>query len=457
MIRRVLRWVRADPWLSGALIVAFVLRGPTMFLFPTGMCVRDECSYRQIANDILAGKGFTTPEGWLWAPAWPYVIAATKWATGNEYYTKGVQVVAALACVVLLYRLGIRLWGVREGRAAAWLYALHPTLAFFATTLFTEVLYGFLLLSAVLSLLWAREGPWRRALLTGALIGACVLLRGVATYLAPILLVATLWPDGESIRAAFAARWRHAAAFALAVVLVVAPYSIHVSRRYHAFVISDATLGQMLWVGDNDFAPYTFDWGNGILHSVAADAVEAKGRQHCSELFGAVARDRCETRHGIEWIRNHPGEFFARIPLRLAQMLNPHTFLTRHLRWGLFPGLPFGLKEVLAVLVVLWSFATVVGGSVGGIARARGPFVVAVGGIVLYHFAVISVLAGLSRFRMPIEPFGVLCLAVLVSDPRAAWAALAGSRVRLALALLVVASLVPLMLWFLPHGFPAAV
>jgi len=40
----------------------------------------------------------------------------------------------------------------------------------------------------------------------------------------------------------------------------------------------------------------------------------------------------------------------ARVPLRLAQLMRPHTFLTRYLRWGKMPDLAWEAKEA----VILW-------------------------------------------------------------------------------------------------------
>ena len=48
----------------------------------------------------------------------------------------------------------------------------------------------------------------------------------------------------------------------------MAPYSIYISKKMDAMVISDRTLGQMMWLGNNTFDPITFDYGNGQLFKV---------------------------------------------------------------------------------------------------------------------------------------------------------------------------------------------
>ena len=59
-------------------------------------------------------------------------------------------------------------------------------------------------------------------------------------------------------------------------------------------------------------------------------------------------------------------------PERAAQLLAPHSFLTRHLRWGRWRGLPDAVDEALIGLVVAFSFLTLVGGTIGIGARGKG-------------------------------------------------------------------------------------
>ena len=43
------------------------------------------------------------------------------------------------------------------------------------------------------------------------------------------------------------------------------PHSNYISEKFDSRIISDWTLGQMMWLGNNDFTPVTFDYGNGYL------------------------------------------------------------------------------------------------------------------------------------------------------------------------------------------------
>ena len=98
--------------------------------------------------------------------------------------------------------------------------------------------------------------------------------------------------------------------------------------------MSDRTLGQMMWLGNNDFDPITFDYGSGKLSRRAFKRTTATGRKPCADRKEAIARDQCQTEAGKEWIKEHKWEFAKRMPVRVAQLVNPHSLLTRHLRWG---------------------------------------------------------------------------------------------------------------------------
>ncbi len=425
-------------------------------------CVRDECTYFKLAYRMVEGEGMTSSSGWLWAPGYPTLMALHQLVFGHATAIRGTQVFIALVATVLLYRLAGGLAArfttdpavvLRASRLAAWLYALSLPQAFFAMGAWSEVVYTGVLLAALTAVLAARRAQGGRALalaaLTGACVGACVLFRGVATYMLPIFLVALLW--GRLRRPS---SWAQALAALLAAVLSVAPYSLYATRTFQTPVISDRTMGQMMWLGNNDFAPITFDYGNGPLSGRAFDRVTAQGRPFCAPRKDTMRRDACEVEAGIEWIRAHPKPFLIRVPIRAAQLLNPHSLLTRHLRWGYWPGLPLWVDELIiatgafSALLILWL------GPIGLLARTRSAFALLSGGILLYHLAAISLLAGLTRYRIPLEPFLMIGTALLLADPRGAWAALRASPPRLAACALVLAVMVPLTLWYLPAGWP---
>lgn len=444
-----LRALFADRVLVTAMVVAFVLRVVPMLVWIEKPCVRDECTYEYIANAILAGRGMIGTNGWLWAPAYPSLMAIHGKLFGYPGAIQISQLVVAVASVAMLYDIARGELGTAAARIAAWTYALSPTLVFYTSSNWSETLYSGLLLAAILALRWARGGGGERGWAPGMLAGLCVLFRGVATYMLPIFVIALLlgrWRAKEA--------WAGALGCVVAAVLVVAPYSAYATHKFGGLVVSDRTLGQMMWLGNNDFPPMTFDWGNGSLTKEEYAAATALGRPHCDYEHDPVRQDDCEVAAGKAWILANPGEFVTRMPLRAAQLLTPHSFLTRHLRWDRWKGLPAFVDEALIGLVVAFSFVTLVGGTIGLGARGRSWFALTASLIVLYHVGAITILAGLSRYRVPLEPLWMVFVGGLLADPRGAWAALRAERLRLLATALVTGVLLVLMLWNLPSGWP---
>ena len=153
-------------------------------------------------------------------------------------------------------------------------------------------------------------------------------------------------------------------------------------------------------------------------------------------------------------VKARPLQFVRRIPLRLAQLLNPNSFFTRHLRWGYWPGLPWVLKEFLVASVIATSATIVLGGTLVALVRNGGAFSVAAVGLVAYHVGTIALLYGMTRFRLPLEGIGLLYVALGVADPRALWRSMGERRVRTGIALVLMAAMTYLMSWYLLTGYP---
>ena len=485
VIRSLVR-ARDVPRLDRSLLTALLL-GAAVRIVPIEVwwrrpCIRDECTYRDLAGSIARGDGMVGTKGWLWAPGYPSVIAAHASLFGRLNTVKYTQVAVALLTIWLLWRFTRAHFGPRAATIAAFLLALSPTHAFYASSLWSECFYTAILFGMVSAIGWARGeppggleaaptaaptpnssggdqeaapavGPNRvpallRAAAVGILLGACVLFRGVATYLLPLVAITLVWGRWRS-----GAAWRSVVAMGLAAALTVAPYSVYATQKFGALIVSDRTLGQMLWLGDNDYPPVSFDFGNGPIDEDEFDAMTSSGRPHCPFEDDAIAQDACETRAGIQWIKDHPVEFVERMPLRVAQLLNPHSLLTRNLRTGHWKGLPNWVDQALVLAVVASSFVVLLGGTLGLFARGRGWYAVGSALIVTYHVAAIACLAGLSRYRVPLEPLWMVYAAGFLADPKAALAALRADPRRGWGAVLVGAILLGLMMWFLPTGW----
>ncbi len=457
-----------DRWLVLALVVGFVARAWPIAEWHTGDCIRDECIYRAIAFNVFEGKGLTVSnKGWLPAPGYPYLLAYTRHLTGSMQWVKLWQVGLSLVSIGLLFRITKRVAGLRAGRIAAFLFALNPTIAWFTGTMWIETVYIFFLLAAGAAALAAHDtDDWRPAALAGALLGVAVLFRGIATYLPPLFLLAILWPteqeqaDGASVawgelRSRARARWRSLAAFMIAMVLTVGPWSVYASSRFGGPMVSDATVGHVMFLGNNDFPPLTFDYGNGMLTQSLFARYLSTGRRPCKRNVPPVRSSSCEVQQAIAWAKRNPGPFLARVPLRTAQFFNPHSFLTRHARWGFLRGLSWWAKEGLVLLIVAFSMGTTILGTVAAWARARGPWAFIAIGTAVYTVAVTAIMYGMTRFRLPIEALWIPYFAMFLADPRGVLDDLRASPGRLTGALITLPPLLLLTLWYAPTGWPS--
>lgn len=438
----------ARPWLI-PLFVGAVLRAAPLLVWGWSApdCTRDECIYKIVATHLVeTGELRTAPAGWIPAPGYPVFLAALAVLTGSLQWAKWVQIAGFGATLWALWRLTDRGYGRRAAGVAAWLFALHPTFAFYTGTLWTETVYTMVLVGAALATAWSAEGAPRRAILPGVLLGIAVLFRGIATWLTPLFALSLLW-DAPRERA------RHAAILLAAAALTVAPYSAYATRQWGGFVLTDATLGHVAEMGNNTHEPLTFDYGIGQLDAKQFTRMRRSGRPDCPQK-DPLAHDRCEVDRAVDWVREHPGEFLARVPQRLAQLFNPHTFLTRHVRWGLWEGLPFVLKETIVLVTALTSWLVMLGGTVGAAAHARGIYGRIAVGTALYTTAVIACLYGISRFRLPLEGLWIVFLAAALADPRGTVAALRASPPRALAAAIGCAALAWLSSWYTLTGWP---
>ncbi len=393
---------------------------------------------------MLDGQGMTVPSElrrWLWAPGYP-ALMSLHGALGDMQAIRWTQILLFVPMLLAGSSLGRAVGGRAAALAAAWCLALSPTLVFFSGRVWSETVYVTLLLGALSALQWSLRGSKARSLVPGLLVGLCILLRGVAAPLLPLFALARLSVDRC---------WKSAAVLLLSGALTVGPYSVYATATFGGPVLSDRTMGQMMWLGNNDFPPVSFDHGIGPLTPGEWERVVATGRLHCDGSLSPVDWDDCERSRGWGWIRDNPGEFLARIPLREAQLLNPNSFLTRAIRRGEWRGLPVWAEEFLCVTTILWSVLAVIGGLIGIFSRGKGHFAALCIAIVAYHAVAVGLVAGLSRYRVPLDAIGLIWAGVWLASLPGTLGALRNWRGLCLGAVLLV--LVPLMLHFLLSGF----
>ena len=137
---------RENIFLLVILVLGVLVRLLPIWIWGLEGCIRDECTYMRQGYHFFQGEGVVASSGWLWAPGYPVLIAFHKWLFGSFYAIKYTQIACSVAIALLMYRLSS---SQKVGCWACALYMFHPAHIFFAQSLWSEVIYGLLLLAIV--------------------------------------------------------------------------------------------------------------------------------------------------------------------------------------------------------------------------------------------------------------------------------------------------------------------
>ncbi|MFQ5718329.1 MAG: ArnT family glycosyltransferase [Acidobacteriota bacterium] len=381
---------------------SFVLKAILVWAVANMPCTHDQCEYLTLADGLRSGQGIQLYDGFLWPPGFIAFLAACLSLFGDSLTSpRMVQVLLSTVTVGVVYALGRRLADSRAGLAAAALFAFYPNLVGFTHLLWPETLYIFLFSCGLLFLVRDHAPAPRQVIAAGLCIGLAALVRGIAFFFAPVAAAWLAW------------RFRHRPLLAplllVATAAVVAPWTVRNAVQYHRLVLIDTTVGHNLYIGTNVSPPSNWDLGFNDRRRIR------DGRPRCDEANPAD-RDGCELRHGLAFIATHPWLMLRRVPVKLADLLNPSSFVLRHAVLGHYPH-AFGATalRILTLVVVLPYVAVVVLGVLGlGLGPARpGQQLILL--LLAYHLAVHAVTFGMTRFRLPLMPFLMAAAGLLLT------------------------------------------
>ncbi len=375
-------------------------------------CVFDECFYSNLAATLAAGDGFQPHAGHYWPPGYIAFLAAhlkTGLGLGGARIT---QVFLSTLLVPLAYTMGReaatdagRLDGRRVGLMAALLIAFHPTLIAYSHYLWSETLFLPLFVGGLLLVHQAaRQGSRKLALAAGILLGASCLIKVLPLYLVPLLAI---W---LALRSPVHRRVAAVSLLLAGTALAVAPWTARNLVQHRRFVLIETTTGKNLVRGNNAMTPANWDWGTG--RSTRGVVVGTGCRQ--TDLIDLNA---CLTRHGLGEIRDHPGRFVVQAGTKLADLVNPTSFLVRHIRRNLYGPWPAPVAHGVVTLVALFHMALMALAILGWV-RHGGNWRQIVILCVVYIVAIHLVTFAMSRFRLPLAlPLAVGAALALVPAP----------------------------------------
>lgn len=396
-------------WIGLLLLVAaaFVLRLVFVLTLDPDPQWHDAREYDALARQMVTAGHYATDYGVPTAfrpPGYPSFLAIVYRLLGPG--ATGVRIVQALLGALtcwLLYRIARRLADARVAALSAVALAIYPLLIYTTGTLYPVILITFLWAAIVHLLLGAHPDGWARFLWAGALAGMIALTTPSAI---PAILGTALWiawyfgrfgerPPGRHARSG---RWhplRAALLFLLPVVLLSGCWMVRNASIWDTPVIGSTNGGFNLWLGNHPDATATR--GNRLTPAMQTEM----GQIFADHRVDEVARDSAFRARAHAYIQEKPGRFLW---LTAQKALN---------LWRLYPqpmtseGTGGSAPRWLSLLSygLLLPFAILGGWR----ALRRDPrawlFLI----LALAYTAVHAVFISKVRFRLPLDPYVILC------------------------------------------------
>ncbi|MBI1975902.1 MAG: glycosyltransferase family 39 protein [Candidatus Omnitrophica bacterium] len=218
--------------------------------------------YERLAVNILEGHGFTAMDASPFAPTavrpplYPLWIAFVYFIFGQNlmplFYS---QTVLGALTIPIVYLIGKEAHSEKTGLLGAFLFAIHPYPQFYATCLFAEVLYSFLLACAILFLCKAWKRPdWSKGWwISGILMGLAALTRS-ELFLYPLLLIMLAFFLKREKKFLL---MKGVAIFSISMGLVLLPWTVRNFVHYKKVIpISDSFYGMIFMVTTLDETEY---------------------------------------------------------------------------------------------------------------------------------------------------------------------------------------------------------
>ena len=369
--------------LAALTVAALVVRLGFLIVEPATHPVGDERTWTDWAVNLASPRVLYSPfriHLIFYPPVYPYFLAAVYGAAGTLEAARWVQAALGALLVPAVGLAGARAFSPRVGLWAAAVAAFYPDLVWFSVHFWSETVFLVLLWWGIERLLAADVGgATGTAIAAGLLWGAAILTRETILYFVP---VAAAW---LALRGTGRAR-AQAAAFLLAAVLVVAPWTYRNWAVFHAFIPVSTAGGQNLFQG-NALIP----------RDVTYEMVDA--------VQGRVAQYRYATRMGLQAIRDRqPWWLFEKVRDEMPRLWEADSLALVHIKRGAYGPVasPAAVAVALVVLVPYVAVLALFGFGLVHLPRTRPVLLLL--GFFAYYNLIHVVTHGFARYRLPIMP-----------------------------------------------------
>lgn len=338
-------------------------------------------------------------------------VATAYWPVGYPGFLAGLMasmgpgvrvgqlanLVLSIACLVLLHRFCLQRFGdSRVAGLAAVLLAVYPNHMGYSIGLYSEPLYTFLLMIAVV---FTQPGSgYGRFALMGLVVGLATLVKAQMILLGPLLLF--LLGLKNWLPGAIGSALQRAFVGTLFMAMTIAPWTWRNMVELDALVPVSTNGGMSLLAGNNPSMTtgldHDFHDGDPIFRSVGFSVVDQ------------VAADRRAKLAAFDWIADNPGRFIALMPKKAFRLWAPDG----ESEWTFQAGYA-GYEDQkvwfrsMRVMNQLLYMALLGAGAFGMVKclRPRDPATLVVPMLLLFFTALSMVFSGQSRYHAPLMPF----------------------------------------------------
>ncbi|MBI5245170.1 MAG: glycosyltransferase family 39 protein [Elusimicrobia bacterium] len=380
-------------WLYVLLAAAFAARLAFCWKFPQGLAdggVPDYDRYHRLAISLLQHGSLLDDDGAMTAmrePGYPFVLAGLYAVAGPRYWAVCLlHAVLGALTALLVFKLGLRVFGPFTAWLAAAMAAFHPQLLYYSALPRRETFQALLLAASAWALLDACEKPGRGRVLLAAFLWALNPLTNSAFLPAGLGAAAALVLIGRR------RGLRTAGAAALFLAVFMGLYALWPLRNFgvfHRFIPGITGGGNHIYIGlavPDDIAGTPEEQKIILSDPVIIEA-------------GRLAEDQKDAvfyRGAAQWIRAHPALFVGRMWGSFVKL------------WRLYPyPRDYGMNYRLIKWVSLLSDGWIIPLGLAGLLLAgrRYPetdlFNLTLASVTLTYMVFWSII----RYRVPLMPF----------------------------------------------------
>jgi len=422
------------------LLLSFGLKLSVLFAAGDIRPVKDERNYLYAAQSISNGNGIAyAMEHWdefHAPPFYPYFLGLVFYLGGGSFEAKIVQVILSTITVWLLYLIGKRWFDARAGLWGAAIAAFYPTLIAFTHYNWVETSFLLWFYCAIL-LLFDRAGGLhtrKHFLAAGILLGVASMCRAEVVYALPLMVVWIFTATRQLSEAA-----QKGALLVLGCVATLLPWNLHIYRELGGFLPITSASSDVWYLSYNAFEPGNQDFGISANEFRKPYRSQARAMVESDDI---VDRLRQEKALAFQFMAENPLLCARRFFTRVVLLLNPTSFLIRHVRKDFykqnrrtyFRSFPGAAKEAVVLMTVasymLMSVLALIGLVTMPAGRPRSLILL----LLTYFVAIYGLTYAMSRYRLSFVPLLMLaagyaianwrdCLARLRSPKRAVSAA----------------------------------